>query len=135
MITDGLSAAELGTGVAEVDLEHDRLVRLVEAIRDALEARRDRAEASALLRQLEEATRDHFGSEEVLMRRHAWDRYQAHLEAHQRLLGELATLRRDLETGPAVERVVALDQLQAWLAGHIRGLDRSFAEHLARTRR
>jgi hemerythrin-like metal-binding protein len=134
MITDGLEAAELGTGVSEVDLEHDLLIQLVEAIRGALEARRDRAAVSALLQQLEEATRVHFLSEELLMRLHAWDRYEPHVQAHQRLLDDLAALRRDLETGPAVERVVALDQLQSWLAGHIRGMDRSFAQHLARAR-
>jgi len=134
MDTGAAARPELDTGVAEVDVEHQLQVQLIEAVKGAVSARRDRATVSALLEQLQDASSIHFMSEELMMRLHAWPRYQAHVEAHGRLLEDLATLRRDLETGPAVEHVVALDQLRSWLTDHIRVMDRAFAREVARTR-
>jgi hemerythrin len=134
MVTGTAARPELDTGVAEVDVEHQLQVQLIEAVKGAVSARRDRATVSALLEQLQDASSIHFMSEELMMRLHAWPRYQAHVEAHGRLLEDLATLRRDLETGLAVEHVVALDQLQSWLTDHIRVMDRAFAREVARTR-
>jgi len=134
MDTEGAARLELDTGVAEVDVEHQLQVQLVEAIRGAVAARRDRATISALLEQLQDASSIHFMSEELLMRLHAWPRYESHVAAHGRLLEDLAALRRDLETGPAVEFAVALEQLQSWLTNHIRVMDRAFAQDVKRSR-
>ena len=134
MDTGTAARPELSTGVAEVDVEHQLQIQLVEAIRAAVVARRDGATVSGLLEQLQDASNVHFMSEELLMRLHAWPRYEAHVAAHGRLLDDLATLRRDLETGPSADLMVALDQLQSWLTDHIRGMDRSFAQDVARSR-
>jgi hemerythrin len=129
---DARARSHVAPSAAELDAEHDRQRLLIEAVRGALVARRDRATVSALLCQLQDASAAHFASEERLMRRHAWHRAAAHEVAHRRLLEGLATLRRDFETAASVELAVVLEQLKCWLAGHVQGMDRDFASHLAR---
>jgi hemerythrin-like metal-binding protein len=120
----------LGTGVPELDVEHQLQVRLVEALRRSVAAGQPRAAQGELLQQLEDASNVHFMSEELLMRLHAWERYEAHTEEHRKLLEELRSLRVLFERGGARAVDVALDQLQAWLAGHVRGMDRAFADYV-----
>jgi len=122
----------LETGVAELDVEHQLQVRLLEALRAAVAAGRPRAEQQALLQQLADASNVHFMSEELLMRLHAWERYDQHTEEHRRLLEELAGLRAVFDAGGAEAAAVAVEALQRWLAGHVRGMDRAFADYVAR---
>jgi hemerythrin-like metal-binding protein len=122
----------LGTGVPELDVEHQLQVRLLEALRRAVAAGQDRAAQGELLQQLEDASNVHFMSEELMMRFHAWERYEQHTEEHRRLLEELKALRVLFERGGADAVQVALEQLQAWLGDHVRGMDRAFADYVAR---
>lgn len=128
----GRQGQGLETGVVELDVEHQLQVRLLEALRAAVAAGRPRAEQQALLQQLADASDVHFMSEELLMRLHAWERYEQHTEEHRRLLEELAALRAVFDAGGAEAAAVAVEALQRWLAGHVRGMDRAFAEYVAR---
>jgi methyl-accepting chemotaxis protein/hemerythrin len=132
MASSSSAAPRLETGLAEVDVEHQLQVQLLEALRGAVAGGRDRAVLSSLLQQLEDVSNVHFLSEELLMRLHAWERYEPHTEEHRRLLEELGGLRTRFERGGDEPLGVLLDQLQAWLTGHIRGADRAFADYLAR---
>jgi hemerythrin len=123
---------DMSVGVAEVDVEHQLQARLVEALRDAVAGGRDRAVLGELLQRIEDTSNVHFMSEELLMRLHAWERYEPHTEEHRRLLEELRALRSLFERGGDAELGAAVEKLQAWLSSHIRGMDRTFAEHVAR---
>jgi hemerythrin-like metal-binding protein len=124
---DGLSL-----GLAEVDVEHQLQLRLVQGVRAALVNHMNRETISALLGRLQDASDVHFGGEEILMRLHAWEGYSEHIEAHRRLLEELGALRLAFEQGHGEDLTEPLDQLQAWLIRHIRGPDRAFAQYVAR---
>jgi hemerythrin-like metal-binding protein len=122
----------LTLGLAEVDVEHQLQLRLVQGVRAALVNHMNRETISALLGRLQDATVVHFASEELLMRFHAWEGYSEHVEAHRRLLEELGALGLAFEQGHGDDLTASLDQLQAWLIGHVRGPDRAFAQYVAR---
>lgn len=123
---------DLDTGVAEVDVEHQLQVQLVESLRAAAQSGAPRTVVGALLQQLEDASNVHFGSEELLMRLHSWERYEQHTEEHRLLLEELRSLTGLFEHGSAADLAAGASRLQGWLASHIRGMDRAFAEYVAR---
>jgi hemerythrin-like metal-binding protein len=123
---------ELSLGMSEVDVEHQLQVQLVESVRTAVATGRERGAVSTLLAQLRDASDVHFGSEEVMMRFHSWEGYQAHVEEHRLLLEALEGLQRRFEQDAGKDLMVAFDQLQAWLVRHIRGADRAFTEYVAR---
>lgn len=120
------------TGVAELDVEHQLQVRLVESLRQAVLARQGRDTVDALLTQLADASNVHFMSEELLMRLHSWERYEQHTEEHRRLLEDLDALRALFAKGVDAELAAGVERVQAWLVSHIRGMDRAFAEYVAR---
>jgi hemerythrin-like metal-binding protein len=124
---DGLSL-----GLAEVDVEHQLQLRLVQGVRAALANHMNQETVSTLLQRLQDATEVHFASEEVLMRFHAWEGYSAHVEEHRKLLEELAALRRAFEERQGQDLTGPLDELQAWLTRHVRGPDRAFAQYVGR---
>ena len=128
----GASLQGLSTGVAEIDVEHQLQVRLVEALRRSVAAGQDRAVQGELLQQLEDASNVHFMSEELMMRLHSWERYEQHTEEHRRLLEELRGVRVLFERGGPDAVEVALAELQSWLASHVRGMDRAFADYVTR---
>jgi len=123
---------DLDTGVAEVDVEHQLQVQLVESLRAAAQSGAPRTVVGALLQQLEDASNVHFGSEELLMRLHSWERYEQHTEEHRLLLEELRGLTGLFEHGSAADLAAGANRLQGWLASHIRGMDRAFAQYVAK---
>jgi len=123
---------DLATGVGEVDVEHQLQVQLVEALGTAVAQGRDRHDLDDLLKRLEDTSNVHFMSEELLMRLHAWERYDQHTEEHRRLLEELRALRSLFDGDDGARLAAGLERLQQWLTSHIRGMDRAFAAYLAR---
>ena len=123
---------DLGTGVDEVDVEHQLQIRLVQSLREAVAAGQPAPVLAELLTRLEDTSNVHFMSEELLMRLHSWERYDLHTEEHRRLLEELQALRKIFEREDRVELAAAVERLKGWLSGHIRGMDRAFATYVSR---
>ena len=130
MGTDGKDGLSLG--LAEVDVEHQLQLRLVEGVRAALVNHMNRETTSALLGRLQDASDVHFGTEELLMRLHAWEGYSEHVEAHRRLLEELGAIRRVFEDGHGEDAHRAARPAPGLAVRHIRGPDRAFAQYVAR---
>jgi len=123
---------DLGTGVADVDVEHQLQVRLMEALQAAIAAGAPRGTVGEILQQLEDTSNVHFMSEELLMRLHSWENYQQHTEEHRLLLEELHSMRGLFEHGAGVDLAAGAGRLENWLASHVRGMDRAFAQYVAR---
>jgi hemerythrin-like metal-binding protein len=123
---------DLGTGVAEVDVEHQLQVKLMESLQGAVATGAPRTVVGELLQQLEDASNVHFGSEELLMRLHSWERYEQHVEEHRILLEELRSLTGLFEHGSGADLAAGVGRLQGWLSSHIRGMDRAFTEYVTK---
>jgi len=123
---------DLGTGVDEVDVEHQLQIRLVQSLQEAVAAAQPAPVLAELLTRLEDTSNVHFMSEELLMRLHSWERYDLHTEEHRRLLEELQALRKIFEREDRVELAAAVERLKGWLSSHIRGMDRAFATYVSR---
>jgi methyl-accepting chemotaxis protein/hemerythrin len=121
---------EQALGVKSMDTEHRLQTRLVASLRDAVETGRERAVVAELLRRLEDTSKVHFLSEELLMRLDAYEHYGAHVEEHRRLLDQLATLCQRFEAEPGLDLRESLDWIEGWLGDHIKGMDRRFTESL-----
>jgi hemerythrin len=123
---------ELELGVGTVDGEHQLQARLVAVLREAVNARRDRAVIGEILRRVEDTSNVHFGSEELLMRLHAYDHYGLHVEEHRKLLEQLAELRAHFDADPSVDLGPSVGAVEEWLRAHIQGMDRRFIEVMDR---
>jgi hemerythrin len=130
MIEKSAWVKEQELGVKSMDTEHQLQSRLVATLRDAVETGRERAVVAELLRRLEDTSKVHFLSEELLMRLDAYEHYGAHVEEHRRLLDQLATLCEKYEADPGLDLRDSLSWIEDWLGAHIKGMDRRFTESL-----
>lgn len=120
----------LETGIASIDGEHRLQIELVKALEEAMALADPRPRGEEILSQLLDFTNVHFLAEDLMMRLHAYPDYQAHVQAHQTLAGQLQDLQRHFASGeftPSRELVAALKH---WLAEHIQTMDRAFAGFL-----
>ena len=121
---------ELELGVATVDSEHQLQGRLVAVLREAVETGRGGAVIEELLLRIEDTAKVHFLSEELLMRLDAYEQYGSHVEEHRLLLEQLAGLRARFAAEPGLDLLKAVAWLEAWLADHVKGMDRRFTESM-----
>ena len=82
-------STELSYDVASMDQEHGRQLSLLHDLKAAVRGGADDSLVYALLQELVEHTNLHFLSEQLAMKLHAYEAYEAHLLEHQRLLLEV----------------------------------------------
>ena len=134
MVQKGAWSDELELGVGTVDGEHQLQARLVAVLREAVEARRDRAVIEEILRRVEDTSNVHFMSEELLMRLDAYEDYGQHVEEHRKLLAQLAELRERFEADPGIDLRPTIGWVEEWLSNHIKHQDRRFTESMLKNR-
>jgi hemerythrin len=67
------------------------------------------------LNDLVEHTSLHFLSEQLAMKLHAYEAYEAHLSEHEQLTREVANLKLSLATGTSTDKQRLIEALRSWL--------------------
>ena len=122
------------TGIESVDVQHKRLVDIINRLGDALLSNAPISEGrlQILFLELSGYAREHFADEEQLMRDGGLDprHIDAHTRHHHQFVEQLAAMwrARAAMKNPA-ETLFGF--LSAWLAFHILGEDQSMARQLA----
>lgn len=127
----------LRTGVELIDAQHRELFAAVNALLDGIEAGRGPDEVAGLFRFLEGYTTNHFGEEEIYMRRHLYPGYPAHKAEHTAFVADFIDIREECEAhGPTPELVGRIRvRVCDWLVAHIGRVDMAFAAYLAEFRK
>ena len=123
---------ELTFGVDSMDREHAGQLGLLNDLKAAVRSGADDSVVYALLNELVEHTNLHFLSEQLAMRLHAYEAYEAHFMEHERLLIEVQNLKRSLAAGTATDKHSLIEALRSWLLVHIQTADKALAEYLSR---
>ena len=114
----------------ELDEDHQRLLRLVNALLTAV-ASREPAVVRSALSELRSETEAHFAREEALMRETHYPRLKQHCARHQRLLRELSALRITVDASERLRVPVApMNYIRRWFAVHTIVDDRMVASYL-----
>ena len=118
--------AEMATGIRAVDLQHEELVAMINALAEAVAAAADPAALNALAQRLDAHIVFHFGTEENLMNTLPRDSEHVvvHRQQHRDFVAELARLR---ELGAFGD---LLSYLENWIVAHIMKTDRALALQL-----
>lgn len=118
----------MATGHRQIDLQHQELIEIINALEAANAAGRFDQAVGEVLPQLVAYTLFHFGTEETLMGP-LGDHAAAHMAAHREFatrVKEMAERRLPPEDLPAL-----IKYLNDWLVAHIMGTDRELAGQLA----
>ena len=117
---------------ATVEHEHEAQLRLLVEIEDAVERRASAGEIGGLLDQFVEHANAHFLSEQLLMRNHAYQAYEAHVFEHDMLMSQARTFLQRVSEGQFNDAQQFVGALRDWLLLHMKTTDAAFEEYLVR---
>jgi hemerythrin len=111
---------EFETGVPDVDYEHREMVDLINALGEQVEAHASRHQIQQFLGEVFAKIAAHFALEESIMRKHAYDEYEAHKAEHEKLLDDIRDIMDEAEAdyNQALSATVG-----AWFVNHFKSKD------------
>ncbi len=117
-------------GVKAMDEQHKGLVRTLNELHAAMMSGQAKAVSGDLLKTLVKYTRDHFASEEALMRRAQFPQLAAHCAQHKNLAGQVEKFVGRYERGETALNIDLMMFLRDWLTTHIQKTDRDYGPWL-----
>lgn len=118
---------EYSLGIPKVDEEHAKFIRLISNIESAIDLKVGPQTVLIAITQLKRFAKEHFESEEVIMRVHGYKQAAEHVDAHRNFIQQLDEIeQRTLNNLQGRESMVAY--LRDWFTKHLFGADREFAE-------
>ena len=111
---------EFETGVADVDHEHKQLVDLINQLHEEATAGASYSRIQDFLGEVFAKIAAHFALEESIMRKHAYDEYEAHKAEHEMLLDEIRDIM-DVTTPNYGEALSAT--VRDWFVNHFKSKD------------
>lgn len=118
---------------SQIDFQHHQLIDTMGDLEAALAAG-DRARMAEVMPFLRLYAQVHFADEERVLELVAWPRLDEHREMHRGFSRRLDELDGAVRRGDIAAGTTLLGFLAAWLANHIRGADRAFADEVRRLR-
>jgi hemerythrin len=128
---EGDGQEEMSVGFPPLDAEHEAQVRLLDAFENAVRRGLDESVLDGLLQQFIDHTNVHFLSEQLLMRLHAYEAYESHLQEHDELMTEVRKLQATYALGGTANTERLIEALRRWLMVHIHTTDSVLGEYLS----
>lgn len=121
-------------GVADLDMQHRRLVGMINELFDAMKEGHSRAAVDHILDGLTEYVQLHFSTEERLMQQHHYPHFETHGREHLELTEHVLELNDRRRRGERIATPELLDFLKGWMETHISVSDRAFGDFLKKSR-
>jgi hemerythrin len=118
------------TGIMQIDLEHKRLVALINELYEAMNQGKGDEALGKVLNGLASYCRTHFSNEERLMQQHGYPAYTDHKGVHDRLTTKVTGMLKDFQAGKGQSTVQTVNFLKDWLNKHILETDQKYAPFL-----
>jgi len=115
--------------VKSCDLQHQKLFYLINALQEAMKARKGRHYAYKIVRELNQYTQSHFSAEEGLLERTNYPRLAEQRAQHQEFISQVKKFEQDIADGNMIS-ISLMDFLRSWLTNHITSMDQEYSEHL-----
>ena len=121
---------EYSVNVGEIDIQHQKLLELVNNLHSAVEACIDKNGLKNLLVELVEFTHMHFSTEEQLMEKYGYPELAEHHKEHKMLLQHLNDLVAAVSRGKYPTFCSDYDVSTDWALVHISEFDKSLGAFL-----
>ncbi len=121
---------EYNVNVGEIDVQHQKLLELVNSLHSAVESRVDKDVLLDLLIELVEFTRLHFSTEEKFMKAHGYPEVVKHHQEHRLLLQHMNDLVAAVSSGKYPTFYSDYDVSTDWALVHISEYDKGLGTFL-----
>lgn len=115
---------EFETGIPDIDHEHRELIDLINSLHEHIASGADPARVTDFLGEVFARIAAHFALEESIMRKHAYDEYEAHKSEHERLLDEIRDIMDAQQETPSSAYGDRLSStVRDWFVNHFKTKD------------
>lgn len=114
----------MSIGIDSIDAQHKKLINMINALSDALDAGRTNNVLASILDDLAEYTVEYFAYEERLFAQYAYADEQASLVQHVR------ELQKKIDKGDFMLSIKLMSFLKGWLSHRILKVDMAYAQFL-----
>ncbi|HXN46070.1 MAG TPA: bacteriohemerythrin [Bryobacteraceae bacterium] len=121
---------EFSVNVKLFDVQHGRFVQMIARLEAAMSQGTAAQELADLLADLIAYAREHFATEEAVMKAYDYPLRDHHALEHRQVSAVLDRLHSRCRSSEAVLSVEVLDHLRQWLEQHVAGTDKMYTEHL-----
>jgi hemerythrin len=120
----------LSVQIDEIDAEHQRLIKMLNDLDQAMRKQQGREVVDAIIDGLIDYAKIHFRNEETYFERYGYPDAEAHKQEHASFIVQAFQFKRDYDQGKLMLSIEILDFLIDWLREHIKGSDQRYAEFL-----
>ncbi|MDT3700179.1 MAG: bacteriohemerythrin [Thermincola sp.] len=113
-------------GVKEIDLQHQKLVELINSLHDAMKEGKGKDVLARVIQELVKYAASHFATEEKYMTKFNYPGYSAHKAEHEKFVKQVVDFQKDFDSGKAVMTLEVMSFLKDWLVKHILGTDKKY---------
>ena len=113
-----------------LDDQHKEMAEIINKLHKELGAKFD-GESKRLLKQLTEITKEHFETEERLMKQYNYVNFFSHKLEHDRFYKKVSDFRVEVETGTTRLNLEFLKSLRKWFFNHFKFNDKKCGDFLA----
>jgi hemerythrin len=122
---------KLSVGVAAIDAEHKKLVSMLNALYDGIQAKHSKEALGHVLDGLINYTASHFKHEETLFAKTGYAAAAEHKKEHDDLTRQVLEVKKKYQEGTsAALPIEVMNFLRKWLLTHIQGSDKKYGPHL-----
>ena len=114
--------------VIKFDVQHKKLVGLVNELHAAMSAGQGKDVMSRVLSELMKYTSKHFSDEEDAMLKFGYPDFKAHKAEHVKLTDEVLKFQKQFEGGEKNISIDVMSFLNNWLKNHIMASDKKYSE-------
>ena len=117
----------LSVNVAEIDLQHKKLVAMINELHDAMKSGKGKDVMGNIISGLISYTATHFKAEEKYFTLYKYPDTTAHMKEHAAFVKKVSDFQHDFEGGRLTVSIDTLYFLRDWLQGHIKGTDKKYS--------
>jgi hemerythrin len=121
---------DFNVGIKKIDDQHKKLVAQLNDLHEAMRARRGKEALSGVLNGLLQYTKEHFLTEESLMKLYNYPEYDVHKQKHDKMALRVVQLKEKVDSGEISSPLQIAEFLKEWLAKHIMGTDKLYGPYL-----
>ena len=117
----------LSVNVAEIDLQHQRLVKIINGLNDAMRVGKSKDILGNIVNGLISYVRVHFSTEEKYFARFRYPETDQHTQEHKTFSTKVDDFAKKFQNGQLGLSIDVMVFLSDWLGKHIKGTDKKYS--------